>query len=48
VSPLGIPVSEVAESMGSMSRGRADFIRVVPRCLYLVDASRLCYYIDGR
>src|SRR5205823_5802619 len=46
-SPLGIPESEIAESIGSMSSGSGNF-KLVPSCLYLVDSPAGWYYIVGR
>src|SRR2546428_1864794 len=46
-SPLGIPESEIAESIGSMSSGSGIFT-LIPRCLYLVDGAARWYYIGGR
>ncbi len=34
---LGIPFSEMAESIGSMSSGSGSFKPLIPRCLYVVD-----------
>src|SRR2546428_13735678 len=45
-SPLGIPESEIAESIGSMSSGSGNF-KLIPRCLYLVDGAARWYYIGG-
>src|SRR5258708_3319117 len=47
-SPFGIPASEIAESIGSMSGGSGSFKVFVPSCLYLVDSVRGWYYIGGR
>src|ERR1700680_2978467 len=48
LSPFGIPASEGAESIGSMSWGMGNFMPVVHRCLYLVDGGTPCYHIGGR
>src|SRR5689334_23347207 len=47
-SPSGMPASEIAESIGSMSVGSGSFKVVVPSCLYLVDGGPRWYYIGGR
>src|SRR5579872_6719517 len=47
-SPFGIPRSETADSIGSMSVRMGRLMGVFPRCLYLVDRAALCYYIGGR
>src|SRR5437870_6795042 len=46
-SPLGIPESEIAGSIGSMSSGSGNF-KLIPRCLYLVDGAARWYYVGGR
>src|SRR5437763_3327380 len=48
LSPFGMPVSEIADSIGSISSGRGDFRPVIPRCLYLVDDETVCYHIVCR